>query len=426
MTLQTYTFAYGRGEKEFTIDKDKVIKEVRTEDFPPMTDIRQGILDAIRNPIGCESIEKIIKPGDTVAFICNDPTRVANTYDFMPVLVEEMNRLGVKDQDMSIVFALGTHRDMTPEEIAEAVSPDIARRLKTFNSTCTVDEDFEYFGDTSRGTPVWINKHLCHVDHIIMTGSIVHHYFSGYGGGRKAILPGCAAMETVRKNHSFMLDENAALGRTTGNPVYEDQMEGVALFAKGRSLFLFNAVLNAHHQFLRMFAGDYIAAHKEACKFVDRVYGCVIPKKADLVIASCGGYPKDINVYQMQKTMDNTMCAVRKDGVVILLADCEEGSGSKVLEETFKRLRTAQEIKAELENNFRIGANKAFAVSRPQAYARYILVTSLDRDLAATMHFKGAVNTVEEALEIAKQYVGDNPDIILMPEGSLTVPRVED
>ena len=146
-----------------------------------------------------------------------------------------------------------------------------------------------------------------------------------------------------------MLDKNAGLGRTVGNPCYQDQMEGVALFAKGRSLFLFNAILNAKHEFLRMFAGDYIAAHQEACKFVDEVYGCVIPKLADLVIASCGGFPKDINVYQMQKTMDNAMCAVREGGVVILLADCEEGSGSKVLEETFRRLKTPEAIKAELE-----------------------------------------------------------------------------
>ena len=138
---------------------------------------------------------------------------------------------------------------------------------------------------------------------MFLTGTIVHHYFSGYGGGRKAVLPGCAAMETVRCNHSWMLDANAGLGKTIGNPVYEDQMEGVALFAKGRSLILFNAILNAKHQFLRMFAGDYIAAHKEACKFVDEVYGVVIPQLADVVIVSCGGYPKDINVYQMQKTM---------------------------------------------------------------------------------------------------------------------------
>ena len=423
--MKTYDFAYGRGRKQFPIDESLVVKEVRTEEFTPMSDVRKGVLDAVYNPIGCDAIDKIVKPGDTVAFICNDPTRVANSFDFMPVLVDEMNRLGVKDEDMKIVFALGTHRAMTHEEMVEGVGENVASRLKMYNSICTNDDDFEYFGTTSRGTPVHIHKELCNVDHVILTGTIVHHYFSGYGGGRKAILPGCAAMETVRVNHSFMLDENAALGRTTGNPCYEDQMEGVALFAKGRSLFLFNAILNAKHQFLRMFAGDYIAAHKEACKFVDEVYGCVIPKLADMVIVSCGGYPKDINVYQMQKTMENASCAVRKDGVVILLADCEEGSGSKVLEETFRRLKTPAAIKAELEANFKIGANKAYAITRPIEKARYILVTSLDRQLAKDMLFTGAVDTVEEALEIAKQYVGETPDMILMPEGSLTVPRVE-
>ena len=425
MAMKTYDFAYGRGRKNFTVEEDRVLKVVRTEEFPPMEDIRGGVLEATHHPIGCPSIEEIIKPGDTVAFICNDPTRVANSFDFMPVLVDEMNRLGVKDEDMKIVFALGTHRAMTHEEMVEGVGENVASRLKMYNSICTNDDDFEYFGTTSRGTPVHIHKELCNVDHVILTGTIVHHYFSGYGGGRKAILPGCAAMETVRVNHSFMLDENAALGRTTGNPCYEDQMEGVALFAKGRSLFLFNAILNAKHQFLRMFAGDYIAAHKEACKFVDEVYGCVIPKLADMVIVSCGGYPKDINVYQMQKTMENASCAVRKDGVVILLADCEEGSGSKVLEETFRRLKTPAAIKAELEANFKIGANKAYAITRPIEKARYILVTSLDRQLAKDMLFTGAVDTVEEALEIAKQYVGETPNMILMPEGSLTVPRVE-
>ena len=425
MALKEYDFAYGRGRKTFQIDDARVLKEVRTEEFPVMENIREGVLEAIRHPIGCPSLDEIVKPGDTVAFICNDPTRVANSYDFMPVLVDEMNRLGVKDEDMKIIFALGTHRAMSHEEMVEGVGENVASRLKMFNSIATNDEDFEFFGTTSRGTPVLINKELCNVDHVILTVTIVHRYVSGYGGGRKAVLPGCAAMETVRVNHSFMLDERAGLGKTVGNPCYEDQMEGVALFAKGRSLFLFNAILNAKHQFLRMFAGDYVEAHKEACKFVDQVYGCVIPKEADLVIASCGGYPKDINVYQMQKTMDNAACAVRKGGAVILLADCEEGSGSAVLEETFRRLKTPEAIKAELEANFRIGANKAYAITRPIEKAHYILVTRLDRQLAKDMLFSGAVDTVEEALEIAKQYVGETPDIILMPEGSLTVPRVE-
>lgn len=424
MSLKQYDFAYGRGRKTFSLDDSDVIATVRTEEFPVMADVKAGVLDAVRHPIGCDSLDNIVKPGQTVAFICNDPTRVANSYDFMPVLVDEMNRLGIKDEDMKIVFSLGSHRDMTHEEMVAAVGEEVASRLKMYNSTCTVQDDFEYFGKTSRGTPVWINKHLCDVDHVILTGTIVHHYFSGYGGGRKAILPGCAAMETIRVNHSFMLDEHAGLGKTVGNPVYEDQMEGVALFAKGRSLFLFNAILNAKHQFLKMFAGDYIAAHKAACRFVDEVYGCVIPEEAELVVASCGGYPKDINVYQMQKTMDNAMCAVKKGGVVILFADCEEGSGSKVLEETFRRLKTPTAIKCELEHDFRIGANKAFAITRPLSKARYILVTRLDKALAKDMLFTAAVDSFEEAYAVAKQYVGEHPKTILMPEGSLTVPRV--
>lgn len=425
MALKKYEFAYGRTTKTFEIEESDVIKEVVTQEFPVMEDIKQGVLDAIYNPIGLDPIDKIIKPGDTVAFICNDLTRVANSFDFMPVLVNEMNKLGVPDENMHILFSLGTHRNMTHEEMVEAVGAEVAGRLKMYNNECKKDEDFEYFGTTSRGTPVWVNKHLCHVDHVILTGSIVQHYFSGYGGGRKAILPGCTAMETTRVNHSFMLDPNAQLGKLHGNPCYEDQIEGVKLFAKGRSLFLFNAVLNAHHQFLRMFAGDYITAHLEACKFVDQVYGCVIPKKADLVIVSCTGYPKDINVYQMQKTMDNAACAVRKDGVVILLAECEEGSGSVVLEETFRRLGSFEAIRDELKDNFKIGANKAFAIARPIQGARYILVTGLDRQLAKDMLFTAAVDTVEEALEIAKKYVGEHPATVLMPEGSLTVPRVE-
>lgn len=425
--MKDYTFHYGRGEKKFSIDESRVLKEIRMPEKAPLTDIPSAVLEAIRNPIGCPSLDETVKPGDTVTFICNDPTRVANSFDFMPVLLNELNRLGVPDANVQIVFSLGSHRLMTEEEMAEGVSPEVAGRVKMFNSDCNIPEDFEYFGTTSRFTPVLINKHICHSDHVILTGTIVHHYFSGYGGGRKAVLPGCAAMETIRHNHSFMMDPHAGLGATTGNPVYEDQMEGVKLWAdamkkRGTNVFLFNAILDAEHRFLKMFAGDYIAAHLEACKFVDEVYGVPIDKKADVVIVSCGGYPKDINVYQMQKTMDNSVLAVREGGVVVLLADCEEGSGSKVLEETFRRLKTPEAIEGELAGHFVIGANKAYAVSRLMTKAHFILVTSLDRQLAKDMLFTGAVNEVDEALKLAEEYVGKDYSIILMPTGSLTVP----
>lgn len=423
--MREYTFHYGHGTKSFKLDESRVIKEITMPETPVMEDVEKGVLDAIYHPIGCEPIDKIIKPGQTVTFICNDPTRVANSFDFMPVLVNEMNKLGIPDENMLIVFSLGTHRLMTHEEMVEGVGEEVASRIRMVNSDSRKPEDFEYFGTTERFTPVLINKHLNHCDHVILTGTIVHHYFSGYGGGRKAVLPGCAAMETVRHNHSFMLDPNAGLGRTEGNPVYEDQMEGVALWAKNRSVFLFNAVLDAEHRFLRMFAGDYVKAHQEACKFVDSVYGVPIPKKADVVIASCGGYPKDINVYQMQKTMDNAVLAVREGGVVILLAECEEGSGSQVLEDTCRRLKTPDAIEAELRERFVIGANKAYAVTRLMKKADFILVTALDKQLAKDMLFAAAVDTVEEALKLAESRVGEDFSVVLMPTGSLTVPLVK-
>ena len=405
--MKEYTFHYGRGTKRFSLDESKVIKEIRMPETPVMEDIPKGVLDAIYHPIGTEPIDKLIKPGQTVTFICNDPTRVANSFDFMPVLVNELNKLGIPDENMQIVFSLGTHRLMTHEEMVEGVGAEVASRLKMFNSDAKIAEDFEYFGATSRFTPVLINKRICHSDHIILTGTIVHHYFSGYGGGRKAVLPGCAAMETVRHNHSFMLDPASGIGKMEGNPVYDDQMEGVALWAeamkkRGTSVFLFNAILDAEHRFLRMFAGDYIAAHKEACKFVDQVYGVKIPKQADNAVLAC-----------------------REGGVVILLAECEEGSGSAVLEETCKRLGSIEAIEKEIKDRFVIGANKAYAVTRLFKKAHFILVTALDRQMAKDMLFDGAVDTVEEALAAAEKYVGKDYSVVLMPTGSLTVPLVE-
>ena len=289
--MKEYTFHYGHGTKTFSLDEKRVLGEIEMPRTPVMENVEQGVLDAINHPIGCKPLAELVKPGDTVTFVCNDPTRVANSFAFMPVLVNELNKLGVPDENMQIVFSLGTHRLMTHEEMVEGVGADVAGRLKMYNSDCNVPEDFEYFGTTSRFTPVLINKRICHSDHVILTGTIVHHYFSGYGGGRKAVLPGCAAMETVRHNHSFMMDPHSGLGKTTGNPVYEDQMEGVKLWAdamqkRGCDVFLFNAILDAEHRFLRMFAGDYVAAHHEACQFVDAVYGVKIHQKADVVIVS--------------------------------------------------------------------------------------------------------------------------------------------
>ncbi len=253
---------------------------------------------------------------------------------------------------------------------------------------------------------------------------MVYHFFSGFGGGRKAVLPGVAAMETVRKNHSLMMSPNAQLGKLHGNPVYDDQMEGVSLFAKKHKMFLFHTILNAQHEFLKIFAGDWNKAHLEACKFVEQVYGVPVDEPADIVIASCGGYPKDINIYQLQKTMDNAWCAVKDGGVVIIIGECEEGSGSTALEKTLEENPSPDAIKEQLGKNFVIGAHKAFAITRLMKKAKFILVSALDKKIAEKLLFE-TVDNVDDAIKLAEQYVGKDYKILLMPQGSLTVPVLQ-
>jgi len=188
-----------------------------------------------------------------------------------------------------------------------------------------------------------------------------------------------------------------------------------------RPSFLINVVLDEEKRFLAVYAGDYIEAHKEACKMVDKVYGAEVKKEADLVIASCGGFPKDINVYQLQKTMDNAWCAVREGGVVIILGECCEGSGSAQYEKMMKEHKTPDGIEAALRQNFEIGAHKAYAVTRLMKKAEFILVSCMEPEFAKMLLFTPA-QTIDEALKIAYEKLGPKPTITLMPMGAITVP----
>ena len=416
--MKEYRFRYGKGEFTFSLDPALVVDELAIRQLPELADPAAAVREAIRNPNGSPPLREIVKPGQTVAFIVNDPTRVARSYVFMPILLDEMNAAGIPDANMRIVFSLGTHRAMTQAEMTEEVGAAVAARVKMYNTDCYDDRQFTFFGTTSRGTKVGFNKLVTEADHIVCTGSIVHHFFAGYGGGRKAMLPGVAAYETIRHNHSMMFDPNAVIARLEGNPVYLDQIEGVEMC---RPSFLLNVVLDEDKRFLKVFAGDYITAHKEACTFVDQVYGAEVKREADLVIASCGGYPKDINVYQLQKTMDNTWCAVREGGTVIILGECREGSGSAHYEQMMRECKTPERVEAALRAKFEIGAHKAYAVTRLMKKAEFILVSGMDPDFSRMLLFTPA-QTVEEALALVHKKLGPAPTITLMPMGALTVP----
>lgn len=416
--MQKYSFHYGEGFLDFSVDESQVIGELHMAETPVLDNVEEKILAALDNPIDSKPLKDLVKAGDTVCIIANDTTRVANTYVFMPLLLNYLNAQGIPDENIKILFALGTHRDMPHEEMVSEVREEVARRVKMYNSSCKKSEDFVHLGETSFGTPVEVNKHAVEADVLIATGSVVHHFFAGFGGGRKAVLPGVTSFDCVRKNHSLMLNPEAMIGQLEGNPIYDDQIEGVAMCPP---TFLLNVVLNGEKEFTGIFAGNYITAHKAACDFVNKQNGVEIGEEADIVIATCGGFPKDINIYQSQKTMDNAVKAVKQGGVVILLAECREGSGSPVFDETVKTHDTLQSIEDSVRADFQIGRHKAYAVTRLMKKADFYLLSKIDDEFAKTAFFT-PVHSMEEALEKAYAKMGKDAKIILMPHGSYTVP----
>ena len=393
----------------------ELIKAKRVE---PLADPCRSLRQALRDPIFSPPLKEVVNPGETVCLLVNDPTRLARSEFFLPLLIDELVQSGVREEDLFIVFTTGTHRPLSPEEMKGLVGESVATGIAMFNHDSRNNEELVFLGETSFKTPVYVNKRVLQADRRILTGSVVHHYFAGFGGGRKALIPGAAGWETISKNHSLMLDDRACSGRLEGNPVHEDLLEA-ALMVGGD--FLLNTVLGDNKEILGIFGGDMIRAHLAACALADRVYGLEIDSLADVVIASCGGYPKDINVYQAHKSLDHAMRALKKGGRMVLLARCPEGIGSATYEEWAKKGLTLHELKEMLLRGFVLGGHKAYTMGRLLQQGSVYLVSDLDPEEARLLGFIPA-SSLEDAIS---EVYRDQKDLLtyIIPRGALVVPK---
>ncbi len=413
-----YQLRFGDGAKNFSLPgKAKVLLPRKTK---PLPDPQKAIRKALANPIGSPPFSDRMRTGGKVAIVVNDETRLARTELFLPILVDELNRLGVKDSRIFAVVSNGTHRAMTDEEIRRKISPLAQERIRAFNHHSRRGE-MSLLGKTRSGTEVAYNRRVIEADRIILTGCILYHFFAGYGGGRKGLFPGVAAYESIEQNHRLSLDPRSTFGRLKGNPVDEDIQEAVS-FRKPD--FLLNTVLDEERNIIGLAAGDYRKAHEEGCRRVDRAFGCPVPEAADLVIASCGGYPKDINLFQAHKTMENAVRVTRKGGVVILLAECRDGIGPSTFVDWLRKYDSSLEMKEKLLQKFEFGAHKAFFLSRLTEMAEVYLVSSISEKTLKNLFVK-PVRSVEEALKKAYQKLGPQPLTYLLPQGGLVFPWVE-
>jgi len=275
---------------------------------------------------------------------------------------------------------------------------------------------------------VYVNSLVVQADRRILTGSVVHHWFAGFGGGKKALVPGVAGDETIRRNHALMLDPASRLGVLDGNQAAEDMLEAARL-AGGD--FLLNTVLDPEGRILGVFAGDMVLAHRQACHLAHRAFAGYQTAPADLVIASCGGWPKDINVYQAQKALENAVLASPPGGVIILVAECREGVGSAKYWEWVQRYPALHQLEQAIRENFELGGHKAWAMARLTAQHTVVLLSSLPPDTVRRLGFVPAA-TPPQAIALAQRLLldralsgegtGERRRAVIMPQAALTVP----
>lgn len=387
---------------------------------------------ALDHPINSPKVEEIVRPGEKVCIIIPDLTRKwQSPHIYIPILVERLNRIGVKDGDILIISATGTHRAQTEEEKVGLVSKEIYERIEFLDHDCTDEGNLQHVGTTSQGTPVRLNRRALDCDRIILTGGAVFHFLAGFGGGRKYILPGIAARDTIMKNHNLALLPGFGSGSNPfvksgimdeRNPLHMDMMEAAAMVKPD---FVLNVVADSDFNIISAFAGDYIDAHKEACALLNAIDGVTVPKKAGLVIASAGGFPKDINLYQTSKTLCNVFEIIEEGGTYIILSECSEGFGSGDTERQICAYDNMLDREKNLREDFSIGAYIGYMFCDSAAKYKAILVTDMEQEFFNNAGIRVA-KTLDDALAIARELNGGklDMDIALLPHGANTMPII--
>ncbi len=426
--MKDFQFKYGKGEVQFSLPEDQIKHEIIGKEFPPVADIQQAIRAALAKPIDSPPLGQLVKPGEKVVITVSDITRA---WQQMPIVLPEvlsvLNQAGVPDENITIIIAVGGHRQNTAEEFVQLCGQEVCNRIKIVNHDAWDEKNMVYLGTTSFGTEVSVNRLVAEADRVILTGGIIFHYNAGFGGGRKSILPGISSIKTIRQNHLLGLSKEVGKGTdprsasriTKGNPVHEDMME-IAGFVQPD--FIINMVPTPDSKFAGIFAGNWVSAWMAGCELVDKVYGVEIDALADIVISTAGGYPKDINLYQTGKTMDNALYAVKIGGAVIILSECPD---------IYEPLEFSQWFQYEGKVGLDTALRKDFAIPGWVAlkevecsdHATYILVTQKENADFVAKTGMIAATTIEEALEVARTKCGvEKPMYTLMPQGANTLP----
>lgn len=414
MTDVKLAIPYGDGELACALPQANLLGVVRPptggQAAPDAAAEQAEIARALAEPIGAPRLSALAATAASAVIVVSDVTRPCPSYKFLPALLAELAAL--PPRNITILFALGGHRKHTPEEQARLVGPEVVAsgvRLLDLDAAECVP-----VGTTSRGTRLEVFKAYLDADLRICTGNIEYHYFAGFSGGAKAVVPGMCSYAAIRDNHAMMLQAGARAGVLQGNPVRDDIDEAGGMIGID---FIFNVVLDEHKRVLHAVAGHYLQAHREGVRVYDERSDLRVEAPADVVIASPGGMPKDINLYQAQKTLDNVSGAVRDGGVVVLAARCREGFGQKAFEEWMRGMGTPQVLVDRIQREFVLGGHKAAAIAGLLTRVDVFLVSEFPDDVVRSMCMQPFAN-VDDAVAAALERYGTSAQFLVVPHGS--------
>ncbi len=374
-------FAFGESAFELETDAEPLVHRGAAV----IGDEAGAVRAALRNPTGTRPLAEIVKPGERVAILVNDITRLTRTDLFLPLLIEDLNAAGIPDTDLFIVFATGIHRRQTPEEQRRILGDDIARRIRHFDHRCEDDASLVEVGVTSFGNRVEINREVCEADRILLTGEIMHHLIAGYSGGRKSLVPGVAGHRTTTFNHNMIFDPRCRAGLLDGNPAHEDMLEGCRMVEPD---FLLNVILSPEGGLIGVVAGHYEEAHRLGCRMVDEALCAPVSEPYDLLIASAGGFPLDIDLRQAHKGLENACRALKQNGSILFFAECPNVAGHPRFLDYVNQYADEFEMERALRAKFEVGGHKAWWVARLARMFDVHLVTRAPREFVERCHLR--------------------------------------
>jgi lactate racemase len=318
----TIHLSYGRKGLEIQLPFEAEV--IAPQNVLGLPDEAAAIRQSLRTPIGSLPLPELVSKGQKVVIIHSDITRATPNERILPVILEELENAGILRQNISLLNALGTHRQQSEAELRSMLGDNIFENYRCLQHNAFDDSLLVSLGKTSFDNPVRINRHFLEADIRILTGFIEPHFFAGFSGGPKGVLPALAGAESVLSNHNLAMisHPNATWGKTEGNPIWDEMCE-VALMT--HPTFLLNVALNREKAITKVFAGDLLKAHAEGCAYVGKTSLIPVSKPFDIVITSNSGYPLDQNLYQSIKGLSAAARVVRKGGAILLAAACEDG-----------------------------------------------------------------------------------------------------